>query len=75
MCEHNLAFAIGDHFTKLVKEMFPDSKIAQRFSCSRTKAAAVINRALAPHASDPVIKLLQTQPFTLMVDESNKRNE
>ncbi|KAI0233319.1 Queuosine salvage protein [Lamellibrachia satsuma] len=75
VCEHNLAFAIGDHFTKLVKEMFPDSKIMQRFSCSRIKMAAVINRTVAPHASDPVIKLLQTQPFTLMVDKSNKQND
>ena len=37
--------------------------------------AAVITRALAPHASDSVVKLLQTQPFMLMVDESNKRND
>ena len=29
--EHNLSFATADHFTKLCKCMFPDSKIAEGF--------------------------------------------
>ena len=40
IAEHNLPFATADHFTKLCKVMFPDSKIAQSYSCGRTKAQA-----------------------------------
>ena len=28
VAEHNLPFAVADHFTRLYKQMFPDSKIA-----------------------------------------------
>ena len=37
VAEHNLPFRCGDHLTKLVKSMFPDSDIARQFQCSRTK--------------------------------------
>ena len=35
--EHNLAFQLGDHCTKLFKLMFPDSSITKDFKCSRPK--------------------------------------
>ena len=37
VAEHNLPFRCGDHFTKVVKSMFPDSDIAKQFQCSRIK--------------------------------------
>ena len=40
IAEHNLSFASADHFTKLCKVMFPDSKIAQSYACGHTKAQA-----------------------------------
>ena len=43
VAEHNLPFRTGDHFSKLVKSMFPDSEIAKKFQCSRTKTP-VLNR-------------------------------
>ena len=33
VAEHNLPFAVADHFTRLCKQTFPDSKIAKKFSC------------------------------------------
>lgn len=39
--DHNIALAAADHFTNLVKAMFPDSNIAARFSCRRTKTTAI----------------------------------
>ena len=32
IAEHNLPFLAADHFTRLCKVMFPDSKIAQGFA-------------------------------------------
>ena len=40
--EHNLSFRCGDHLTKLVKSMFPDSNIARQFQCSRTKTSVLV---------------------------------
>jgi hypothetical protein len=71
VAEHNLPFTVGDHFTKLVKVMFPDSQIAQKFACGRMKTTMVIKKALAPKVTAPVIKMCQTQPFSILIDESN----
>ena len=43
--EHNLPFVTSDGFSNIVKEMFPDSKIARDFGCRRTKTTS-ITRAL-----------------------------
>lgn len=48
ICEHNLAIsAIADHIGKLFKEMFPGSKIANKYSCSRTKTIHILSGAVA----------------------------
>ena len=55
VAEHNLAFSTGDHFTKLCKKMFPDSKIAEGFACGATKTQAIIKSALAPALNENVV--------------------
>ena len=74
---HNLPFRTGDHFTKLVKYMFPDSEIAQQFHCSRTKTS-VLTRHGNSHSvhEDLIAKPTQSTPavyYSLLVDESNDR--
>ena len=73
--EHNLPFAVADHFNCLVPVMFPDSKIAAEFACARTKTAALITHALAPAANEPVLTALLTQPFTILCDGGNDNFE
>ena len=36
---------------RLCKVMFPDSKIAGRFSCGRTKTITIVTHTLAPAAN------------------------
>ncbi|CAC5375019.1 unnamed protein product [Mytilus coruscus] len=74
IAEHNIPFSYADHFTKLCKVMFPDSKIATKFACGRTKATQIVKRSLAPTLQQDVIINLRTQPFSLTIDESNDRN-
>ena len=74
MAEHNLAFNVSDHFTKLVRKMFPDSKIAQKFGSSRTKTTQIVKRALAPKLHQEVVEKCRSSPFSLSIDESNDRN-
>ena len=73
--EHNLPMAVADHFSSLVKQMFPDSEIAKNFACMRSKTTHIINKALAPTADDRVTSLCKTEKFSLMVDESNDHRD
>ena len=41
LTEHNIAVSAADHLSSLVKTMFPDSQIASKFACHRTKATAI----------------------------------
>lgn len=75
IAEHNLPMSVADHFTVLVKKMFPDSQIAQSFSSMRTKTTHIINRALAPTMNDRITSLCKTEKFSLMVDESNDHRD
>ena len=49
VAKHNLAFLNSDHASKLFAKMFKDSQIAKKFSCARTKCAAITTEALAPY--------------------------
>ena len=64
IAEHNLAFCAEDHFKKLCKKMFPDSKIAEGFACGATKSQAIIKNALAPALNENVIEACASSPFT-----------
>ncbi len=44
----HMAFLSSDHANKLFREMFPDSEIAKKFACGRTKATAIVKEALSP---------------------------
>ena len=55
--KHNLAFLNSDHANKLFKEMFPDSEIAKKFACGRTKTTAIVKDALAPHFHKKMVNL------------------
>ena len=75
LTEHNLPFAVADHFNSLVPVMFPDSKIAADFSCARTKTAALITHALAPAADEHAVNALLKQPFTILCNGGNDNFE
>lgn len=74
VAKHNLAFLSSDHATKLFKVMFPDSEIAKKFSCARTKTTAIVKVGLAPHFTKRVIDSMST-PFSLLMDESNDKTD
>ena len=72
---HNITFLASDHATKLFSKIFPDSAIAKKFSCSRTKITTIVKKALAPHFTQRVIESMSSGPFSLMMDESNDRRD
>ena len=40
--EHNLPIYCADHESLLFKKMFPDSAIAKKYACARTKTTSII---------------------------------
>ena len=56
VAEHNLPAAIADHFTNLAPRLSPDSEVAKKFRCKRTKTAQIVKECLAPKATKPVIE-------------------
>ena len=49
MVEHNVPFAVADHLSTLLCDIFPDSQIAKQYSSARTKTTSILNLAMAPH--------------------------
>lgn len=70
LVEHNLPLACSDHSGELFRKMFPDSKIATKYGCARTKTGAVV-RSLAKSTDETLTEILKSQPFSLATDGSN----
>ena len=76
IAEQNLSFRTGDHFTQLVKSMFPDSEIAKNVQCARTKTSVLTRYGNGKYYHDKLIETLRSNPpvyFGLLIDESNDR--
>lgn len=68
--EHNLPMSAFDHAGDLFRQMFPDSNIAKKFSCGRSKAGA-ITKYLAGEMSQATLERMAKGPFSLATDGSN----
>ena len=54
--------------------MFPDSKIAEQFSCGRTKCSYILCYGVAPYLKEALIAELKEVPYyTTLFDESYNR--
>ena len=71
VAKHNLCFATADHFTELCKVMFPYSKVAESFSCTKAKSTALITLALAPSVDEAIVSACQKQPFSIFCNGGN----
>lgn len=69
--EHNIPLAVSDHLSWLVKDIFPDSKIAEEYACARTKTTCIVNRSLAPFFKSELVRAMKSGPFSIAIDGSN----
>ena len=74
LAEHNLPLATADHLTHLFKDIFPDSKIAKSYSCGKTKATCILNRAIKPSLQSELIQQMRENIFSICTDGSNDQN-
>ena len=68
--EHNLPFQVMGHFSDLVRDIFPDSKIASQFKCKHIKFRRIVKHVLADTYKKGVFQTLQETKFPIIIDES-----
>ena len=71
--ELNLTMNDATTLTKAVKQMFPDSAIASKLSCAKTKTTAIVKKLGALH-KDKLLARMKNGPFSLSTDGSNDSN-
>ena len=59
--EHNIPLAVSDHAGPLIRKMIPDSAIAKKYSCARTKTT-VLNGAMAPEMILSLVETMKVEP-------------
>ena len=67
--QHNLYFLTADHLAPMYSKMFPDSKIAQKFRCVRTKTTVILNNAILPVLHESLVTYMQNKPFSICNDD------
>lgn len=56
--------------TPVLKDIFPDSEIAQGIQLHRKKCTTIINNIIAPVEIEETIQIIRKCPFSVLVDES-----
>lgn len=71
--ELNLPFSAVDRRLPVIKVMCPDSEVAKKFKCGKTKCSAIVKNVLGKKEQDDLLDLLTNNCFSLIVDESTDR--
>ena len=71
--QHNYSYASASNQSLLYKEMFPDSAIAQSFTCGSSKMAYIIKFGLALYFEEKIKEDIKGAPFTFKFDETTTR--
>jgi hypothetical protein len=69
LMEHSIPFSVADHATKLFHKIFPDSAIAKKYACSRTKTSKLVE-ILGTDTNKHICDTLKSSPFSLATDGS-----
>ncbi|KAG5900255.1 hypothetical protein JTB14_018234 [Gonioctena quinquepunctata] len=72
LVEHNVPFLVMDHLSDVIKDTFPDSEIARKFSCKRTKSSAIAYNVLGGQFEEKMIQDLKSglSTFSVIIDVS-----
>lgn len=75
LVQHGQSYLSTDCVSGLFRGLFPDSEIAAKYSCKRTKSSKIVVNVLANAAKSLVIQDLKDDlPYSLSTDASNKGN-
>ena len=65
----NLPF--HDSLSPMIRNVFPDSKIASKYRSASTMVTCMLNLAVAPILIENLLESMRVHPFSLSVDGSN----
>ena len=71
IAHHNFSLLAAERLSLLYGKMFPDSKIAKNFKCSRTKSTCILNGAMKPALKSSLVEYMMEGPFSLVKDEAS----
>ena len=76
LVEHELPLTTADHTAKLFRNMFPDSKIVNKYRCGRTKTTQMLAGAVSKQiTSDLKEELLLTPWYGLATDGNSDEDD
>lgn len=73
MIDKNLPVRVSDDFGALLKQVCPDSEIAKKFACSKTKTRAIAG-CLSVQVTSELMKRMKSYPFSMCTDGSNDQH-
>ena len=68
--EHHIPFSNVEHLFGICKRAFPDSDIAKKVICKRTKLSYTIQDGIAHHEKLELNETCHTQKFSVIIDEN-----
>jgi len=71
-CEHNIPMKSIDHLSELLKEIFPDSEIANNVKMHRTKCTSIVTNVLGKRETASLSSELKNNKFSLLIDEGTE---
>lgn len=73
--KHHHSYNSQDCTNKLFNTLFPDSSLAKKVSCGRTKCTSICESVLAPAAQEILLnEIKDAEYFSVGIDASNKGN-
>lgn len=73
--KHGLNYNSLNCFTKNIRKIIPDSPVAAKIACGRTKASAFTKGVLGPFSEEKIISdLKDSHYFAISLDASNVGN-
>ena len=78
--KHNISYNASDCEAKLTRIIYPDSAIAKKTSCGRTKAESIVTDVLGPKSVQQIVdeltgdNCMMPAKFSIATDASNVKN-
>ncbi|XP_015123437.1 uncharacterized protein LOC107045628 [Diachasma alloeum] len=68
--DHKMAYNALNHVSDVLKECFPDSRIAQKMAVKRTKRTAIVKNVIGETERRVLAEKLKKTKFSILTDES-----
>ena len=71
LANQNIPLAFANNLSPLPSDIFPDSKIAKKYTFAATKTTCMISASIAPYFQRELVSVIKSHPYSLLADGSN----